>query len=105
SREVERRVAEDPLLRQVEREAAAAQGGELSRLHARLAEVTRAVHSQKLGEVAEEFDAVHTVQRALAVGSVQRIVAAAELRARLIEWVEESVRRAAAGEPAILAGR
>ena len=35
------------------------------------------VRTEKLGEVAAEFDAVHSVQRAQAVGSVHRIIAAA----------------------------
>jgi len=38
------------------------------------------VRSEKLGEVAREFDVVHSVRRAQEVGSVHRIVAADGLR-------------------------
>jgi acetyl-CoA carboxylase carboxyltransferase component len=42
------------------------------------------------GEVASAFDAVHTVERALAVGSLDRIISAAELRRCLIERLDDS---------------
>ena len=42
-----------------------------------LAEITEQVRSEKLGEVAGEFDAIHTIERALRVGSVDRIISAA----------------------------
>ena len=45
------------------------------------------------GEVAAEFDAVHSVQRAQAVGSVHRIIAAAALRPELIAAVERGMAR------------
>ena len=35
------------------------------------------MRTEKLGEVAAEFDAVHSVERAQDVGSVHRIIAAA----------------------------
>ena len=39
------------------------------------------VRSEKLGELAAEFDAVHSVQRAVEVGSVDRVIPASALRA------------------------
>ena len=51
------------------------------------------VRSEKLGELAAEFDAIHSVQRAVEVGSVDRIVAAAELRPYLIEAIERGIER------------
>ena len=48
---------------------------------------------EKLGEVAAEFDAIHTVERAEQVGSVHRIVPAARLRPYLVEAVERGMRR------------
>ena len=52
-----------------------------------------AVRTEKLGEVAAEFDAVHSVQRAQDVGSVHRIIAAADLRPELIAAVERGIAR------------
>ncbi len=62
-------------------------------LRARLAETTARVRSEKLGEVADEFDQVHNIQRALAVGSVDRIIAARDLRPYLIDAVERGLIR------------
>ena len=38
-------------------------------------ELAARVRSEKLGEVADEFDSIHSVERALKVGSVDRIIA------------------------------
>ena len=53
------------------------------------------VRSEKLGEIAAEFDAVHSIERARDVGSVHEIVPAAELRPRLVAAVERGMARAA----------
>ncbi|HEU5470989.1 MAG TPA: carboxyl transferase domain-containing protein [Actinophytocola sp.] len=57
-------------------------------------EVVEAVHAVKLGEVAREFDEIHSITRALEVGSVDRIIPAAELRHYLITAVERGMARA-----------
>ena len=54
------------------------------------------VRSEKLGELAAEFDAIHSVGRAVEVGSVDRIIPAAELRPQLVEAVERGIERALA---------
>jgi hypothetical protein len=46
------------------------------------------VYSEKLGEVAGEFDHVHSVERALRVGALHRIISPAMLRPYLISAVE-----------------
>jgi hypothetical protein len=45
--------------------------------------------------VAAEFDAVHSIERAVAVGSVDAIISAADLRPRLIEAVERGLAKSA----------
>jgi acetyl-CoA carboxylase carboxyltransferase component len=91
AREVDRRVAEDPRVQALEAVAAAASPAEAVRLQGRLEQLTRVVHAEVLGRVAEEFDAIHTVQRAQRVGSVHAIVDPCELRARLIAAVERGI--------------
>jgi hypothetical protein len=86
AREVATRLRKDP--RVVEAEKAAAAGGAA---RARLEDVLRAVRSEKVGEVAEEFDAIHTVERALKVGSLDQIISAKELRPYLVEAVERRI--------------
>ncbi|BDG10879.1 carboxyl transferase domain-containing protein [Anaeromyxobacter paludicola] len=92
AREVESRTRKDP--RVVEAEAAAAKGGAA---RARLAEVVAAVRSEKLGEVGEEFDRIHSVERARKVGSIDAIIAAAELRPWLVAAVERGIARTLRG--------
>jgi acetyl-CoA carboxylase carboxyltransferase component len=86
AREVETRTRKDP--RVVEAEKAAAAGGAA---RSRLAEVVAKVRSEKLGEVGDEFDRIHSVERALKVGSLDRIIAAAELRPYLIGALERGI--------------
>ncbi|HYN01649.1 MAG TPA: carboxyl transferase domain-containing protein [Vicinamibacteria bacterium] len=91
SREVDKRAAADARVKELEAEVAAASGHEKARLRARLREVTRAVHSEKLGQVADEYDAVHSVERARRVGSVHEIIPASRLRPHLIEAIEKGI--------------
>ena len=46
-----------------------------------------------LGEVAREFDGVHTVERALRIGSIDAIITPVRLRPHLIEAVERGMAR------------
>jgi hypothetical protein len=66
---------------------------------AELATAIDAVRTEKLGEVAAEFDAIHSVERAKAVGSVHRIIAAGDLRPELIAAVERGMARVDARSP------
>jgi hypothetical protein len=68
-------------------------GGELAALRAQLSHVMDDVRSEKLGEVADEFDARHTIQRALSVGSVDRIIPAAGLRPYVVDALERGIAR------------
>jgi acetyl-CoA carboxylase carboxyltransferase component len=88
SREVETRTARHPAVVEAER---AVTKGALARAH--LAKVTAAVRSAMLGKVGEDFDRVHTVERALKVGSLDRIIAPATLRPHLIDAVERGIAR------------
>ena len=51
------------------------------------------MRSEKLGEVAAEFEQIHNIERAREVGSVHAIIPAAELRPYLIEAVERGMAR------------
>ena len=95
TREVNARTAADPDVRELETQLAATTDDPASAsLRLKLAATRAAVRSDKLGEVAAEFEAVHTVERALRVGSVHAIIPAAELRPRIAEAVERGMARA-----------
>ncbi|MEV6490695.1 biotin carboxylase N-terminal domain-containing protein [Actinoplanes sp. NPDC051633] len=91
SGEVNNRTATDPRVTGLQAQISAATGAERSALNARLAEEQSAVRAEKLGEVAAEFDRVHSIERAVEVGSVDAIVRAAELRPRIIEAIERGL--------------
>lgn len=84
SREVDRRTDADERIRTLGAAIAGAPPGERVRLRSDLSSVRESVRNEKLGEVAAEFDAVHSVERAKEVGSVHEIVAPSELRPALI---------------------
>jgi acetyl/propionyl-CoA carboxylase alpha subunit/acetyl-CoA carboxylase carboxyltransferase component len=93
SRDVDARTKADARVRDAEEALASAEGPEKGRLRARLDEVSTAVRSQKLGEVAEEFDRTHDIYRAQRMGSVKHIIPASGLRPYLIDAVDRGVRR------------
>lgn len=93
AREVKNRTHSDPRVRELEERLAAASGPEKIELRVQLGEVTRVVHSEKLGEMATEFDGIHSVQRALQVGSIHRIVPPDQLRPYLVDAIERGVNR------------
>ncbi len=96
--EVNKRTAADPRIAELEtRIADARQAGtetEAARLTAELAALRPVVRSEKLGQVADEFDTAHSVQRAQSVGSVHRIVPATALRLYLVDAVQRGMARA-----------
>src|ERR1019366_5417599 len=94
SREVGARTSADPRVKGLEAGLAGADEVERTRLRVELAGLRAEVRSEKLGEVAEEFEQVHNIERALAVGSVHTIIAARELRPYLIGAVERGLHRA-----------
>ena len=57
------------------------------------------MRAEKLGEVAAEFDAVHSIERAREVGSVHAIIPAARLRPYLIDAVPARDAADAGGPP------
>jgi acetyl-CoA carboxylase carboxyltransferase component len=87
AREVDGRTRSDARLKALESEIADADDDGKRKLRAGLTGLTRTVRSEKLGEVADEFDAVHSVHRALHVGSLDRIIPPSELRPFVVEAV------------------
>jgi Acetyl-CoA carboxylase, carboxyltransferase component (subunits alpha and beta) len=89
--EVNARTAKDPRVVELEERVAAASGGERADLAQRLLDVRAAVRAEKLGEVAAEFDAVHSIERAVKVGSVDRIIRPERLRPEIIAAIERGL--------------
>ena len=94
SREVNTRTASDPRIVELEAQLKSAGDGDQARLRSELAELRTSVRSEKLGEVATEFEQVHNIQRAQAVGSVDAIIPARDLRPYLVGAIERGLERA-----------
>jgi hypothetical protein len=91
TRDVTARTERDPRVVELRQQLAAAGNGSVEGLHTRLHETIEAVRAEKLGEVAAEFDRIHSIQRALSVGSVDRIIPARDLRPYVVEALERAM--------------
>ncbi|MEO6193853.1 MAG: carboxyl transferase domain-containing protein [Thermoanaerobaculia bacterium] len=91
TREVDERTRRDSGVTELEQAIADPERGDKARLRSQLEETREAVRAEKLDEVAAEFDGVHTVQRALEVGSIHQILPPERLRPYLIEAVERGM--------------
>jgi acetyl/propionyl-CoA carboxylase alpha subunit/acetyl-CoA carboxylase carboxyltransferase component len=91
AREVDTRTRQDARVHELEQALAAAAGEHKARLRVQLAELTTTVRAEKLGQVADEFDRVHSVERALRMGSLDHIIPAARLRPYVIDAVERGM--------------
>ncbi len=97
ARDVKLRTEKDPRVHEARAAAAAASGPQAGRLRARVASISAQVRSEKLGEVADEFDSIHTIERALRTGSVDRIIGAEQIRPWVIDALERGIARHVGG--------
>jgi acetyl-CoA carboxylase carboxyltransferase component len=93
SREVDKRTRADSRIAAIEKEIAVAGDSRKRKLFAQLIETREVVRSEKLGEVAEQFDQIHSVHRALKVGSLDRIIPPSQLRPYLIDAIERGMQQ------------
>jgi acetyl/propionyl-CoA carboxylase alpha subunit/acetyl-CoA carboxylase carboxyltransferase component len=89
--EVNARTAADSRVLELEARVASAAGAERAALQTELAELRSSVRAEKLGQVAAEFDSIHSIQRAVDVGSVDAIIRPERLRPELIAAVERGL--------------
>jgi acetyl-CoA carboxylase carboxyltransferase component len=89
--EVEARTSADPRVRALERYLGSVGDVERALQRSELTELRAVVRAEKLREVAAEFDAVHSIQRAVEVGSVDAIIPAHRLRPALITALDRDL--------------
>jgi acetyl/propionyl-CoA carboxylase alpha subunit/acetyl-CoA carboxylase carboxyltransferase component len=93
SRQVDARTAADPRVTGLEARLAATRELEKKAgLASELAEVRTSVRAEKLSALAAEFDAIHSIQRAVEVGSVDAVIPASELRHTIAGYVDTWMR-------------
>jgi acetyl-CoA carboxylase carboxyltransferase component len=101
TRDVNARTANDQRLKEIEAAInAATDDAQRAELRVQLADTRATVRSEKLGEVAAEFEQIHNIERAREVGSVHTIIPAERLRPYLIEAVERGMARSS-GDPIV----
>ncbi|RNI23206.1 ATP-grasp domain-containing protein [Flexivirga caeni] len=83
--EVAKRAAADPALAELQQRIDGAQGAERAALIVELDDLQASLRAAKIAEIASEFDSVHDIHRAVQVGSVDEVVAASELRPKIVE--------------------
>ena len=91
--EVEARTRKDERLQSLNEAVSKADAADKSRLRTHYDETYKVVYSEKLGEMATEFDQVHNVFRALKVGALDRIIPPANLRPYLIDALETGIQK------------
>jgi hypothetical protein len=91
SAEVSNRTATDSRVAALQARIGEASAADRAALSAQLAELQSSVRAEKLGEVAAEFDRIHSIQRAVEVGSVDAIVSVPQLRPAIIGAIEQGL--------------
>ena len=91
--DVAKRTASDPRVASLEAQLREAPAETHAALQLELAEARGAVRAEKISEVAAEFDGVHSIHRAVEVGSVDRVITPAQLRPAIVEAIEAHASR------------
>jgi hypothetical protein len=91
-REVRARVADDPRIQALR---GTLRGNPSAEERAAFDKLRRDVTIEKRAELAAEFDAVHSVERAKRVGSLEEIIPSARIRPHLVELLTRDLRRLA----------
>jgi len=94
TREVRKRTAKDDRLIQLQDRLNLTSGADRNKLQAQYSELQGEVLREKQGDVAAEFESVHTVQRARDVGSLDDILEASSLRPYIIQSLKEGMEQA-----------
>ncbi len=92
SREVDRRTDADPRVSELRDELTGAAQRDKGAFAAELDQLRTAVRAEMLGVVATEFDSIHSIHRAVDVGSVDEVIAAKKLRGKIIGVLRSEAR-------------
>ena len=87
--EVDKRAAADPRRAALEARIEQADDSERGALLVELNELQEGLRAEKISELATEFDRIHSIHRAVEVGSVDEVISVAELRPKIIAAIEK----------------
>ena len=80
-------------MKEMQKQLVQADSTQQAALQVKLNEISATVRSEKVGEVASEFDHIHNVQRAQRVGSIDHLIEPEAIRPYLIEALERGIDR------------
>lgn len=90
--EVAKRTSADPRVAELEEQLRSAHGKAKASLARELDELRASVRSEKINQLAAEFDAVHSVERAVAKGAVDRIITPDKVRSEIIAILDQAAK-------------
>jgi acetyl-CoA carboxylase carboxyltransferase component len=93
ARDVEQAAARDERITALDERISGADAAQRPALRAERAALWETVLSEKRGALAAEFDATHSVERAVRMGSVREIIEPSALRPYVIDAVERGIQR------------
>ena len=99
TRDVMNATRRDPRIAEIDERIESADGAERQRLRADRAVLLETVRNEKMGELAAKFDRIHSIERAVEVGSVSGIVAAESLRPYLVDAIERGMQQGRRRDP------
>ncbi|WP_432560495.1 carboxyl transferase domain-containing protein [Granulicoccus sp. GXG6511] len=89
--EVNKRTAAHPRIVELDSRIATASESERGGLLVELADLRAEIRAEKISELAAEFDGVHSIHRAVEVGSVDEVIPANRLRPAIIEALADGL--------------
>ncbi|MCX6400863.1 MAG: fused acetyl/propionyl-CoA carboxylase subunit alpha/methylmalonyl-CoA decarboxylase subunit alpha [Propionibacteriales bacterium] len=89
--EVDKRAATDPRIAALQERIDHADNGARGALVVEMADLRAQLRADKIAEVAAEFDGVHNIHRAVEVGSVDEVIAASDLRPKIVDAIEKGL--------------
>ncbi len=101
ARDVAKRTEADPRVAELAGRVRQAAVEDRAELATQLDELRAEVRAEKIGEIAAEFDGIHSIHRAVEVGSVDRVIQTAELRPAIVQAIEERERSRPAARRAL----
>ncbi len=93
TREVRQQTIADPRIIAINEKMEAAESKDRALLRAEHDALFTAVQAEKRVQLADQFDSVHSVQRAMEVGSIDFVIEVARLRPYLLEAIERGIER------------
>ena len=89
-RKVSQLVQQDPRIQKLQQKLKTSSPGASANLREQLNKLESELLLEKRGEIAQQFDTIHSVDRAISVGSLDAVIKPQNLRSAIIKRLQES---------------